>query len=435
MEVFEQSKTDNTKESIARKKKILAQFKRYHGGDNLHFAADADIDFDNMGPIELKNRYRNFAARAYDCLKWVITIVTPKRIQAELDTLKDKDTGAATTEAPKNIKSQFSKPSLNKYFAAYLRADRLANYYARSHRSTFVLIYLLGAAALITAACALAFKGEKTVLIFTGEEAVLICILLELVFLATICCLYLQDHRWKYHDRWLEYRCLAEFFRPMCYLSLLGRPYTISSFRDTAEYLDRKIIGHSAIGRSWLYIYTESINRWAGFNTCRLDSHCRQSVNHFITTTWLNGQINYHTHNAAVMRVLGKNLGQLSFGLFITTVICVILKLITVGIDLVIGSETAPDFITYLLALGAAILPILATTAYAIRNHAEFDISAQRSLTMRAALIFRRKKLNVNQTTLTSSQMTDILDEIATITIKETADWLEIYEVKESELG
>jgi len=132
---------------------------------------------------------------------------------------------------------------------------------------------------------------------------------------------------------------------------------------------------------------------------------------------------------------LGRNLGRLSFCFFIATVIFVIGKLIMLSMGLIDNSEIAKSFIPSAFAWLVAILPMCATTAYAIRNHAEFDISAQRSLTMRAALIFRRNKLNINQTTLTSSQMTDILDEIATITIKETADWLEIYEVKESELG
>ena len=54
---------------------------------------------------------------------------------------------------------------------------------------------------------------------------------------------------------------------------------------------------------------------------------------------------------------------------------------------------------------------------------------------MRTALISRRKQLMPGREILTSGQMAMILNDIATITIKETADWLEIYEVKESELG
>lgn len=417
-DVLDQVRFDN-KIDLVRKQKILGRFKQYQAEENLQFTRDRP-DFDDAGPIKLEKKYKDRTAEAFDLLKKLIA--TPEKIQKELKHLKKATSDSAANEKPENVEQQLSKPSLNRYFAAYLRADRLANFYASSHRSTFVLIYLLGALALVTAAGAL---------VVTAHWGVLICVVVELALLIAIFVLYWRDHRKKYHDRWLEYRCLAEFLRPMRYLSLLGSPYAISNFRDTEEYLDREVIGHSAVGRSWLYIYTETINRWAGFNTCRLDSDCKHSVSHFITTTWLNGQISYHTYNAAAMRVLGNRLGRWSFGLFFFTTIIVALKLVI----LTVGSELAYCFFAAPLAFLAAILPMLATTAYAIRNHAEFDISAQRSLSMRTALISRRKQIRTGQATQTSGQMAMILNEIATVTIKETADWLEIYEVKESELG
>lgn len=422
-DVLDQAGPDNEIDDL-RKQKILARFKQYQAEDNLQLTRDRP-DFYDAGPIKLARKYKDKTAEAFDILKQVIT--TPEKIQKELKRLKKQDIDSAAAEKPENVEQQLSKPSLNRYFAAYLRADRLANYYASIHRSTFVLIYLLSAAALVTAASALLFQATKW--------AVLLCVVFELVFLIAIFVLYWRDHSKKYHDRWLEYRCLAEFLRPMRYLSLLGSPYAISNFRDTEEYLHREVIGHSAVGRSWLYIYTETINRWAGFDACRLDTDCKQTVSHFIRTTWLNGQISYHTYNAAAMRVLGHRLGQLSFWLFVVTVVIVVFKLIIVGRGLAIDPEIAHGFFADSFAWLAAVLPMLATTAYAIRNHAEFDISAQRSLTMRTALIFWRKKLRNGQATLTSGQMAMILNDIATITIKETADWLEIYEVKESELG
>ena len=407
-----------------RKQKILDRFKQYQAEENLQFTRDQP-DFDDAGPIKLGKKYQDKTAEAFDILKKMIA--TPEKIQKELNLLKKTTMDSAATEKPENVEQQLSKPSLSRYFAAYLRADRLANYYASSHRSTFVLIYLLGALALIAAATALLFQATKWI--------VLLCVVCELLFLIAIFALYWRDHRQKYHDRWLEYRCLAEFLRPMRYLSLLGSPYAIGNFRDTGEYLHREVIGHSAVGRSWLYIYTETINRWAGFNACRLDTDCKQTVSHFIRTTWLNGQISYHAFNAAAMRIMGHSLGRLSYWLFVATVIIVGMKLIIVGRGLAIDPEMAHGLIADSFAWLAAILPMLATTAYAIRNHAEFDISAQRSLSMRTALISRRKQLMPGQATLTSGQMAVILNDMATVTIKETADWLEIYEVKESELG
>ncbi len=418
-DVLNQTKSDETTGNF-RKQEILGRFKQYQTEMNLQCIESSPIDFDNSGPIELINKYGSRESKVFDFLKKLIA--RPKWIQKELNRFNEESADSTLSETSDDVSHHFTKRSLNRYFAAYLRADRLANYYARIHRSTFVLIYLLGVLALVAAVFALV----------SPKWAIIIFVLTELGLLAAIFKYYRKDHQEKHHDRWLEYRCLAEFLRPMRYLTLLGRPYSISNFRDTEEYLSREIIGHSAVGRSWLYIHTETISRWSGFDGCRLDTDSKQSINDFIRKSWLNMQIRYHNLNAATMHVLGRNLGRLSFGIFFATVFFVIGKLTLFSFGLLNHSEIAHGFTATSFAWLAAILPMLATTAYAIRNHAEFDISAQRSLTMRAALIFRRKKFITNQT---SQQMSATLNEIATETIKETADWLEIYEVKESELG
>ena len=414
---------ENKTEQAHRKDEILNRLKRYRDEGNLCYDASNRSDFAAEGPILLKKKYKSIAAKAFDCFK--VCIATPQKMQNELSKtteLKHADANAGEREM-RNEK--LAAPSLNRYFAAYLRADRLASYYSHSHRSTFLWIYLLGAAALITAACALAFK--------TDTQLVMFFVLLECVLLAGIYWLYRQDHKYAYHDRWLEYRCLAEFLRPMRYLALLGSSYSISSFRGRDEYRNREIIGHSNGGRSWLYLYSETVIRWVGFNACRMDSEYKENVRRFIICTWLEGQIDYHRHNAAAMRVLGHELSQWSYCFFIGTAIIVGLKLLTICLEFLVGFSIAPQALSYVLALGAAILPICATTAFAIRNHAEFDISAQRSLTMGNFLQSKYDKLVHMKSPLSSVPMTCILNQIATNTIKETAEWLEIYEVKETE--
>ncbi len=427
-DILDHSKTD---QGETPKQKILARFIRYKGGENLEFTPETNnVDFDNAGPIELKKEYESELAKVFTTLKNMIATPQKKEAASSLY-FPEIETQAATTEKKKNFSAKQPMPSLNRYFAAYLRADRLANYYSHIHRSTYVLIYLLGAAALIIAACALAFKKDHATVL------ILVLVLFELALLFAIYRLYWRDNiKNKYHERWLEYRFLAEFLRTTCYLSLVGRPYSIANSHNTLEFHDRNMIGHSTIERSWLYIYTETINRWAGFNTCHLDPLYISKVNTFVIDTWLNGQINYHKDNAITMHVLGKELSKVSFWLFKATVVIVTLKFIFTGSFIVfrIAPDTISVFFSYVLSLGAAILPILATTAFAIRNHAEFDISAQRSKTMYAALDFKQKKMESNAI-LTSSQVATNLNEIAAITTKETADWLEIYEVKESELG
>ena len=422
-DILEHTRADQPSGGEKRKHEILNRFARYGSHKNLLLISNNSVDFDNAGPIELKKKYENPVARIFDIFQQ--TIASPKKIAAESNSFPEDNIHTLPAEKQNALSEELAVPSLERYFAAYLRADRLANYYSKIHRSTFMLIYLSGAAALIAAVLALAFKDDHLI--------VSLFVMVELALLCVIYWFYRQDHHRGYHDEWLEYRCLAEFLRSMRYLSLLGRANPFTNFRDTEEYLGREVIGHSGGGRNWLYIYMETIVRWVGFNACRMDRRRKENLSDFINVTWLNGQIKYHSRNALAMQILGRFLGKCSFRLFQITVAVVVLKLIILGCEFAFERHFVPDGITLTFALGAAILPIIATTAFAIRNHAEFDISAQRSLTMRTFLTIKSNKLATGKSSFTSEQMSIALNQIASITIKEAADWLEIYEVKESE--
>jgi len=390
---------------------IQARFQRYHRGDNLIYRPDIAVDFDNAGPIQLQTPYINYAAKAFLCVKkWLA-----KPLEPTLEPPFEK-----TAPPPHDPDTQQHAHAAHWFYAAYLRADRLANFYANIHRSTFILIYCFGAAALITAAVALAFRHNHGLFMFG-------LISLELLLLGAIYWLYKKDHHHQYHGRWLEYRYLAEYLRPMVYLVKLGETYPLMRIRDTREYLGRELVGHHSAGRSWLYIYTETIIRAAGFNHFRMDQSHKEYVAQQANNYWLEGQINYHSKNASTLQFISKRLEKWSFTLFIATVIAVLIKLFIVvtHLELLYPIATLAGFAT-------AILPILASLCFAIGNHAEFDISAQRSLSIRAYLISQHTQW-VHKGDITAAKLAKQLHQIADMTIEEATEWLEIYEVKEAE--
>jgi|GEM_PF-1451758 len=426
---------DSSDSNTAFKQEIFARFKHYQEVKHLCLIADESADYDNAGPIKLKKEYKSFATKAFDTFKRLIASeeqVTDmqRRLFPEMEGQLE------VTQNQEILRNKNVTPSQDRYYAAYLYADRLANYYSRTHRSTFVLIYLLGAAALMAAVCALALKTSPV------TWPMLVLVLIELVLLLTISKFHRQDrHDQKYHKHWLEYRHLSEVLRPMHYLSLLGRTYPINQQRYNSEISNCTETDHSATGRVWQSIYTETINRWAGFSVCQLDQPYKNYTLVFLTTTWLDGQINYHRKNAAVMSVLGERLEKWNHGLFITTIIVVCFKLFTVIIDWLhqqldhqtVQAVIFPGEIAYPLALLVIILPICATTMFAIRHHAEFDILAQRSITLGEALILKRNHLIIDQPALISSQIAVDMNGIADITTQENTHWLEIFKVKKSE--
>lgn len=399
---------------------IQKRFQRYGAEENVAYSLDTPVDFDCSGPITLQNELPNASAGAFRLFK---KILTRKSRVASLENQFRFNPEPSGEKAVHNSIADRST-STHRFFGVFLRADQLANLYANIHRSTFLLIYILATLALLTASLSLALKQHL--------GWVFSLILIELFLLGIIYHLYRKDHHFCFHDRWLEYRCLAEFLRPLIYLNLLGQSFTLFTRKNTPDFLSREMVGHQNSERRWLYIYIQTVIRWAGFSYCSLQPSYQDEIKRFIKRTWIKGQIDYHSHNAAIMQVLAKRLGSWSLRLFFATVGVVVAKLILVACELTLHLHF-PAVLTTGIALCTAIFPILATTAFSIRNHAEFDISGQRSLTMRALLITHYNLLNNSTSECCSQELSTQLRKVASATTNEASEWLEIYEVKEAE--
>jgi len=120
------------------------------------------------------------------------------------------------------------------------RFDTLSNYYGNQYRGSFVLIYLLGAIAVFVALTPIGFYFDN---IFEEEQAELyqmVCTWLELFLILAILLIHKvgaapahgHGHKFssflgiklnrRWHERWIEYRILAERFRYMEILYPLG---------------------------------------------------------------------------------------------------------------------------------------------------------------------------------------------------------------------
>lgn len=400
--------------------KIIERLQSYCSSSSLKFSNELKPDFNYLGPINLKKEYKNSIASLFNNFK--NKFPNKKRV----DDARKKLVFKEDEEPPSNQENTHNNTN-HYYYSAFLRADRLANYFSNIHRSTFLLIYLLAGIALVIATLAIAFKTYKLLGLYLG--------IAEILVLLGIYKLYRDDHHHEYHARWLEYRCLAEFLRPMHYLSRLGKNYRIRNLRHPADYLGRKYVGHKSIARSWLYIYVQTIIRSAGFGHNNLNGDKKQNSIRFINHRWLNSQIQYHINNAARTSVISHKLEKISTTLFYATLAAVALKILLTSLYFIVGFK-APSALSTIVVLCTAIFPILAAIAFAIRNHAEFDISSQRSLSMRASLNTHSKLIaNKAAAQEPTNDIINELQQVAGLTIKEAAEWLEIYEIKEAELG
>ena len=389
---------------------------------------DIEPDFEYQGPIgsldswvSWHNIFKRFVNLLYSSGDKKKTGSSQSTVEADINFIND-------TKEKDNLASQKNNYKSHRLFAQFLRADHLAIRYANAHRSSFILIYCLGAFALINAAIAIGFSD-------IGWLA-LTAALAEFIALVGIFLIYRSDHKKRYHLKWLEYRSLAEMLRMAPLLNSIGLNTSTKGLERHRDD-DNLAVDKPDTGRAWLIIYTESLMRWIGFGRVKIDQDSLLAAKHFLSETIIKSQESYHKNNAHKMRVVGHNLGHFSYILFVLAFVFVSGKLITkmlagmeLGIDYMLLSHTG-----HILGVLAAICPMFGSAAFAIRNHAEFDISSQRSLAMLKSLKQCSNEIEAMNQPTQYGQLADVVAKTSHIMQSETADWLEIYEVKETEPG
>lgn len=312
--------------------------------------------------------------------------------------------------------------------AAYHRADALAVHYATTHRNTFVTIYLLGAGALIAAAlglAGLALTAQSETPTFFIQRLPLSCVVVEFVLLILILGLYKRDHHLRFHQKWLEYRSLAELLRPQAFFVMAGCSSGLSLLKSIYRQRDEPHFGPEDHNDRWVYTYAGNLIRWAGFDAGRCDPERRQLNRSAIIQRWLLPQIDYHEKNAANMHVLESRLAGLGVFSFWLTFGVVTVKLIDK-----LGHFAPPAF-QVIAGFLAAFFPIVGTFAFAVRNHAEFGISAKRSVAMRG--VYLRSVRQLMQSGFSRDRQIAAIEQVFSNAISESSEWRAIYEVKESE--
>lgn len=400
---------------------ILRSASHYYRETSVLTHSNTPADYDFKGPVE--------KIRGFDAFQVFRNLLTNKdkveKIKSSLLDLNDKDIPSTNLEK-QNVPAPF--------FAQFLIADALAVRYASIHRRTYLLIYLLASIAMISVAIGIIFKETGWMpWVMAG---------VKVFALAAIFRLYIRDH--SQHHLWLQSRCLAEAIRPNTYFSVFGRCFSFFDRRSNDVFSHREVLGHSQSGGQWVCMHSEAVNRYIGFSHCQLAEEDYKSMAiQFLRKRWLGGQITYHKNNAAGMKQLADRLSAWTLILFGATVFFVAVKIGFLIYEEIsyLSKGSIWYYVSKVTTLLTLFFPIVGTSIFAIRNHAEFDISAQRSLTMLAFFnsmmdYFRDVEETINHSpSKTSSQVDQGLNKLAEVSVQEVADWLEIYEVKESEPG
>jgi hypothetical protein len=279
----------------------------------------------------------------------------------------------------------------------------LSDYYANQYRSTFVLIYALGAFAVF-----LAVVGQALGIDEAGGGGEVFKATISLGTIGAILGLrHLGGHR-RWHDRWIDYRLLAEFFRQMGFLAPLG----LSPPR-VQQPLHRR---SQDPGNSWMGWQARASARELGVVPAVLDAPYLQATRAMLRDGWVGHQLEYHSQNARAHRQMAHRL-QLAGTLTLAGTVGGILLLLVTG---------APAW-----SLVAAVLPAVGAGIAGIRSQAEMDRVARRSGAIAGGLSDFRDALDlvvIEEASGASQRLSALAGSLALAMTDDVLDWRIVFD-------
>jgi len=287
-------------------------------------------------------------------------------------------------------------------------ADKTSEIYADRYRSSFIASYLLGALAVLAAFLG-SYKLPSWHNLRPDPPA---WFFVELAMISGILLLVALNKWAKWHERWIDYRLLAEGFRQMRALALFAR--VAPSFEVPPH------LSEDNQGPSWFNWYFRASVRYAGLVQAKIDEQyldvCRK-----ILKREIDEQIEYHHGNEEKFEALHHRLHWLSLVLFFLTLVACLLHLAE-NFHLAYFSEQAAG----LLTLFALVLPAFGAAIQGILHQGEFGRIARRSRSIKNRLSELRNDVKEKKE-VTFRDLGRTTESFCKIQIQEQADWRAVF--------
>jgi hypothetical protein len=297
----------------------------------------------------------------------------------------------------------------------YAAVDALANYYGQKYRSAYVLAYLLSACAVAT--------GLSHFVLPRGEVIEFVLAFLELLLVGWIIGIVLRGRTMRWHDRWLDYRALAEMLRHLRFLGLLGQ-YENRAYAEAA----------ARPGASWVLWYLRASMRELGPPPGDLGPEYQRKVLAAMISSELTPQIEYHTDNMAALRRLHRQLHLMGNLCFFAAF------LILFGSTILLATQWAcsycflePEQFGRLGTIATeitAFLPALGAAFAGIGFTGDFDGFAERSAETGAELDLLRERYDLALDRLDFDLTSNVVFDTARIMAVDINGWTSLYSRK-----
>lgn len=284
------------------------------------------------------------------------------------------------------------------------RADDLANAYGDIYRSLFIVTYALGALAVLSAFFGIYYPVELHWIFWI--ELALILGILGLVWLG--------NKRLHLHERWIDYRLLAEGFRQMQYLMPLAR---VTPAFEVPAHLEEDP------GRTWFNWYYRAVARELGMTSARMDKPFLEAYQRVLADS-VREQVSYHAKTSAMMELAHERLHSLVVKcLFPATLVACLFHLVPEKYVSPWLGELATGIAVLLLSLCAVVLPAMGAAVEGISHQGEFERIGRRSKALRSRLSALLNGLSSAGRTMSSKELGAQAEYFCQIQLLEQADW------------
>jgi len=252
-------------------------------------------------------------------------------------------------------------------------ADTLAVHYSHLYRSAYVFCYVLSALAVFIALGTVFIRDDPNAAARDVLSTKAVLVGCELVVIGTIILIVWLGLNRRWHERWLNYRTLAEMLRHGRFLAFIS------------EFGRRQANGAGARDAPWMLWYVRATMREIGLPGAILDGAYRRALLEAIYQEEIagpQGQLEYNMHNIEVAREIDHLLHRLGMGCFVLTSVILAIFLALFLLDRAVVSapiETLLLAVQPPLTFLSAGLPALGAAVAGIRVHGDFEASVRRS--------------------------------------------------------
>ena len=297
----------------------------------------------------------------------------------------------------------------------YAWADALAVHCSHNYRSIYVMTYLLSALAVL-----IALGGAFVATVH--QKAILVA--LEVFAVASIIQLVRYGRANGWHERWIDYRAIAESLRHGRFLAF------VSEFGRI-----RHVIGAD---QPWTIWYIRATMREIGLPHARLDEYYQRALLQATRDEEVRKQIAYHHGNEHAMEAIDHFLHTTGNFCFLFTLWMLVTYLLVyaaylisswLGLSQIAGALHAALYFakSWMIVLAAG-LPALGAALSGIRVQGDFDGAAERSVRMFGELSALEKSYDAAIARQPGLDATaDMLIETARMMSEDLAAWQDLY--------